>query len=572
MHLEDFHEHMDPTIVDRGYEYYFNGQVESPELTKEGKWSVTVYGTEAYKVQIQTDPENTRVITGWQCDCPYDYGPVCKHIAAVFFMMDEKMEVQPVSSGEQEEATPKGDIRNIFDRTSREDLQKFIQHCIESDDQFKNRFVAYFAERIDDDTEMQYRKAIQHYAKAAQVEFGFIDIHSAPGFTIPLQELNQKAKDLFEAGEIAESMTICRVLIEEVASMYQDSQDYEGDVANVVSIAFKLLFDITEIASTEIKEMLFEWCIQEFPKPEYEDIDLDIDFLTLLPYLVNSSDQEERFFSLLDQQVKAVRVENRWTDYQEVRLIKTKLMYLRKQNRMQEVRDLLNANIRFPEFREQLVDGALENKEFEEAKKLCRKGVEVAKERNHYGTVSRWQEKLFQIARLENDVPEIRKWAEKLFFESFFNMEWYRILKATYSKQEWPEKCEEIIDRMKDSNQRGGYRDAYTLAEIFKEEGYTDRLLKLLRLNALDLYFVDDFTGVLKKKYPEELLDMYEQGITEQANQTGRKHYRQLAAWLRKMKKISGGDERAYVLYERLLREYSNRPAMKQELGRVFRE
>lgn len=572
MHLEDFQQHIDPIIVDRGFEYFFDDLVNGPELNSNGRWTATVYGTDRYRVQIQTDPENGGEIIGWQCDCPYDHGPICKHVVAVLFKMDNKLETEPDSSDESKEGSPKGEIRNIFEKTSREDLQKFIQDCIASDDQFENRFIAYFADRLEEDTERRYRKTIHHCAKAAEMEFGFIDASASSNLIVSLQDLNQEAKELFDAGEYVDSITICKVLIEEVGSIYQYIHDYDLEAAYVVSTAFDLLHKISKKASPELKGSLFDWCLKEFPKPVYNDIDPYVDFLTLLPHLISSSEQEQRFFALLDQQIKAVKANDWWSDFQEVRLIKAKLIYFQNQNRVQEVRDLLHEHIRFPEFREQLVERALEHKAFEEAKQLYQKGIEIAEQQNHFGVVYRWQDQLFQIARLENDIPEMRKWAEKLFFDRFLNMDWYRALKATYSKQEWPEKCEQIIDRIKGANQRGRYDDAYALAQIFKEEGYKDRLLKLLQLNARDLTFVDDFATVLKKKYPEELLDMYEQGITEQAAHTGRKHYRQLAAWLRKMKKIKGGDEKAYELYERLLGEYSNRPAMKEELGRIFRE
>jgi len=45
-----------------------------------------------------------------------------------------------------------------------------------------------------------------------------------------------------------------------------------------------------------------------------------------------------------------------------------------------------------------------------------------------------------------------------------------------------------------------------------------------------------------------------------------------VAGWLRKMKKITGGDERAYGLFKKLLHEYNNRPAMKDEFEKAFPE
>ncbi|MDR8389527.1 SWIM zinc finger family protein [Aliifodinibius sp. S!AR15-10] len=571
MNLNDFEQQIDPKIVDRGYNYFFDDLVDGPELIDEGVWLATVYGSENYRVEIQTDPQNSRAITNWQCDCPYDYGPVCKHVVAVLYVMTEREHSDPAYLKEQKKSTPKDKIQEIFKNTTQEDLQAFIKDCIISVDGFKNRFLAHFTDRLDEDPDRQYRSIIRNYAKAAQDRHGFIDYRSAPTLTRPLWELNQKANELLDAGKSVESMALCQILVEEIAEVIQHMDDSDGGAGNVVMQAFDTLDGIAGDGSSEIKKQLFEWCMQELPLQKYHDFGFESHFLELLPQLVSSPEQEEQFFDLLDRQIEREK-ESRWPDYGVTQLIKAKIEYSRRRGRKQEVLELLKTHSRFPDFREQLVDQALENEKFERAKNLCREGIDIAKENNHRGIVSRWQEKLFQIARQENDVPAMRKWAETLFFDSYATMQWYRALKATYSKQEWPEKCEELIDQIKGPDQRGGYGQATTLAQIFAEEDYTDRLLKLLQLNTKDISFVDHYAGILKKDYPYKLLDLYEQGIAEQAQQTGRKQYRQIAGWLRKMKKITGGDEKALELFKRLLRQYNNRPAMKEEFEKAFPE
>jgi len=571
MNLDNFEQQIDSKIVDRGYEYFLDDLVDGPEIIGEDVWLATVYGTNSYRVEIHTDPFNRREIPDWRCDCPYDYGPVCKHVVAVLYVMVEGKHSEPVPPKELKDKTPKDKIQKIFENTSQEDLQEFIMGCIKTVDGFKNRFLAHFVDRLDEDPDRQYRSIIRNYAKSAQDRYGFIDYRSAPTLTRPLWELNKKTTELLEAGKIRESMSLCQVLIEEVPVFIQQMDDSDGGAGDVVMMAFDSIDKIARQASAEIKKELFEWCMQEFPLKKYHDFGFETEFLELLPHLVSTTEQEDQFFALLDRQIESEK-ENRWSDFGVTQLIKAKVNYLREQKREQEVLKLLKAHSRFPDFREQLVDRALESKEFKRAKELCREGIDIAKENSHGGTVNRWQEKLFQIARQENDVPEMRKWAETMFFNSLGTMQWYRALKATYQKQEWPEKCKELIDRIKGPEQRGGYGQATTLARIFAVEEYTDRLLKLLQLNAKDISFVDYYAKGLRNKYPDELLDLYEQGITEQAQQTGRKQYRQLTGWLRKMKKITGGDEKAYDLFNRLLRQYNNRPAMKEEFEKAFPE
>jgi hypothetical protein len=176
---------------------------------------------------------------------------------------------------------------------------------------------------------------------------------------------------------------------------------------------------------------------------------------------------------------------------------------------------------------------------------------------------------LNQIAKAEEEIPVIRKRAKELFLNRY-SMQWYRALKKTYPKDEWPEKCEELINHIKGPKQRGGYGKANAMADIFIEEGYKERLLKLLQINASDFNFVKQYMDELSDEYPYEILGFYEKGIKKYARQAGRKRYRQITVWLEDMKKITGGDERAYSLCKQLLQKYDNRPAMKDEFYKAF--
>ncbi len=571
MNLDDFEEQIDPKIVERGYEYFLDDLVEGPSHVREGVWTAMVYGSESYRVEIYTDLQNNRSIRDWRCSCPYDYGPVCKHVVAVLYAMTGQKQPEPKSPNRKKKPALKDNIREIFKNTTQEDLQEFIVVCITSIDGFKNRFLAHFADRLDEDPVKQYRNIIRNYAKAAGDRHGFIDYRSAPTLTRPLWELNHRAEDLLDAGNTRESMTLCQILVEEVAEFIGQMDDSDGGAGEVVMLAFDTLNRMAESASSDIREELFGWCMQEFPLQKYHDYGFESPFLDLLPQLVSSAEQEKQFFDLLDRQIKREK-ENRWSDFGVTQLIKAKIDYLRGQERDPEVLKLLELYNRFPDFREQLVDRAVDGKEFDTAKNLCREGIKIAPKKGHPGIIARWQEKLFQIAKLEDDMPEMRKWSETLFYESFDSMPWYRALKATYQKKEWAGKCDELINHIKDPNQSDGYQQASTLAQIFVEEGYTGRLLNLVRQNARYISFVDHYAKALDKEYAYELPGLYEQGIREAVLQTGRKQYRQAAGWLRKMKKLPFGDEPAYALFTQLLSEYKNRPAMKEEFEKAFPE
>lgn len=80
MNNKDFEQHISGEILKRGKKYFDQGAVS--DLTKEGGyWLAEVSGTEMYRVSIK----GVRSYKEWDCDCPYDDGPICKHVAAVLY-------------------------------------------------------------------------------------------------------------------------------------------------------------------------------------------------------------------------------------------------------------------------------------------------------------------------------------------------------------------------------------------------------------------------------------------------------------------------------------------------------
>ena len=80
MNYNTFTEEVHALILERGKEYFRQGAVESLTETPEG-WTAQVAGQETYNVVIT----GLDVPKEWYCDCPYDHGPMCKHVAAVFY-------------------------------------------------------------------------------------------------------------------------------------------------------------------------------------------------------------------------------------------------------------------------------------------------------------------------------------------------------------------------------------------------------------------------------------------------------------------------------------------------------
>ena len=223
------------------------------------------------------------------------------------------------------------------------------------------------------------------------------------------------------------------------------------------------------------------------------------------------------------------------------------------------------------DFRNMLVEKALKHRNYIEARDLCIKGIEIAERKSHRGIVTQYKHKLLEIAEKQKDIREIRALSEKLFFDNQYNLEYYRKLKSTWEKDKWSEKCEEIINKIKKPLAKGSYYDANALANVFIEEGYTDRLLLLLQINNIHLRFIDSYSAYLVEKYPAEIVELYEKSIFDYAEYTGRSVYNDVVRYLKKMAKIPGGELVAHKMVSQFKEKYRNRRAMLEVLNKHFK-
>lgn len=568
MNLYDFGKNLNPEVVSKGYDYYKQGRVDALEEIEYGVWQAFVYGREVYSTWIKMGDKE---IVDWNCTCPYDHGPACKHVIATSRAIVEILggeHVPPEKGRLPGQRSKKYRIEEIIDKTSKEDLANFVREQMKNDHQLKNRFIVWFAELLDEDDGQTYRSIVQSVYKAARDRSGFIDYRSAEYLSQELCELLGKADELLGIHKPKESVQICKAILEIIPDMMLHmGSDGESDF--LFSQVFSSLEAIAEVSSSGIRSELFSYCTEEFPKSKYQDYGFEMYFLDLLPLLVTTKEQEKQFFILVDNEIEDNK-RNRVRRSEILKLIRVKVDYLLMNDR-ERAFELIEANLDHPDFREILVNHAMKNDDMEIARELCLKGIKMATKQFSINSEARWMNRLFDIANIENNIPEVRRWAERLF-EIMPVMDHYRQLKAAYSETDWTGKCEELIARLEGKSKNYVVGNPDLLARIFVEENYHDRLLTLLQVQADDIVLVDRYAAHLKESRPVELIELYSHGILRHVGQTGRKFYNEVASFLYKMKEIRCGDEAVAELIAEFNVQYSNRPAMMEVLRDNFPE
>jgi len=224
------------------------------------------------------------------------------------------------------------------------------------------------------------------------------------------------------------------------------------------------------------------------------------------------------------------------------------------------------------DLRIELIEECILKRDYAEAKRLIKEGIEIAVKKKHPGTVDEFKRILLRIAEQEKDIPAFRIVARDLC-EGGRHMEYYKALRDTYTKDEWPVIAEAFIKEIQEQNKAGNgiyFNDDSRLADIFTEEKYLDRLLLLLQ-GSTSLLFIDRYSHLLAAKFPVDILLVYKKAIIEYAEQnTGRNHYITIRERLRKMQTWEGGGKIVKELVVQFTAQYKARKAMIEELGKII--
>lgn len=155
--LNQFEQHIDETILKRGFSYFKKGHVREPEEIDQGKYEAIVEGSEDYTVQISI---KNGIITEYVCDCPYDMGPVCKHVVAVIIYLqqdelglNEESEKAKKVKGTKpaKRKTVAQQVNELLEKITDDELKQFVREKAAENPTFRNLFLSSFAQYNSDE-------------------------------------------------------------------------------------------------------------------------------------------------------------------------------------------------------------------------------------------------------------------------------------------------------------------------------------------------------------------------------------------------------------------------------------
>lgn len=235
----------------------------------------------------------------------------------------------------------------------------------------------------------------------------------------------------------------------------------------------------------------------------------------------------------LDTLLKALQ-DDPYPEYAEKEDLLVRYLLHRHLYGKDNTREELYQNISINELRIIAIRDAMDDKNYDEAEKLC---LEKANEENQWHYRSRnpddWNNLLYEIYRSANNTERQIAQAKKILFME--NEKFWDVLKQIYTEcGEWNKNYEPLLDELKASGQTICYRS------ILIAENEKKRLLEDVIENPYDLFTYGEH---LVKEYPKQIYDLCYKEISEECTLAkDRRAYRKVTKKIAQLIKWNGND------------------------------
>jgi len=552
--LSKFDSVIDSVIVSRGEDYFCNEAVRGLKKLKDGEWVASVEGTEIYKVRIQLKGDT---VYGHSCSCPYDMGPVCKHVAAVLFAL--RKSARPKYAEET--------FEQAIARMPRKDLNAILTDYAGREPGLVDYVSARRTIKEPNSDKEEYRQLIRNAVDAVRGRHGHIGYWQASRAVNGAEMVLDKAQEFLVKQQPARALPICQCVLEEMVPLLQEADDSNGSIGGVIGQAFQGLSGCAQQAKDAgFHKDLFGYLLKECGHKRYEGwSNWRWEFLAIVGDVVQAPQEQEKLFNRIDEIEKKHSYKDDWSQYDYECATVIKMAVIERLGTKGDAEAFLNQHLDCTPLREHAIERALKRKDYISAKKLAFDGLAQDKARGLPGLISKWTRHLLDIAEVQKDYPEVKKYSLQLFLDSN-DFTFYDRYKKCFRDKEWPQEAQKIIDIIRHS--KDGRNHVLALPQIYiREERWPDLMGFVQESNSS--WALENFTKHLAKRFPDKLADVYEKVIVEKlAPVMGRGNYQYLCQFLTRLQNI-GDKDRVRRLVTELSEKYSNRPAMLEELRRV---
>lgn len=557
--LNNFKREIPATVLTRGREYFQIGQVMDLEEDGDNSWLAVVQGTQPYEVRIKRLADQSLDAL---CPCPYNYGPYCKHIAATLYAIEDAFPEQ--FEGKRRKSTTKRTtkfdrLRAALDAAPHQQLVDILLETARGDREFQSWLLMQLGGA---DNPADVRALVKDALRPPRGSQGFLDYWASTQAGLKVRAIVGRADEALESNP-ATALAIYQVVLEETAGALYQADDSSGVLSDNGERAMEGMWECAERLPPDARAELFNYCLKTAAKDKLQGWDYSWQLLELAADLVETEAARAALYdrlATLEAKRSSPDFGDSLSEFDQSRSAEIKLAVIIHLDGEEAALKFITAHKHLIRFRAMLIEYYIGRNDLDTALALIREGQDELARPGGYlrGIAFHYQKYMLEISQARGDTKAVIDLARALWLDRAGH-EYYDILKQAIPAAEWPAYRDTLLS------------DKACNVELALWAVAQEGLWSKVRDIALsDRYLLPAYQLEIEKRFPDETADAYvkfARQLMEEAS--NRDKYREAAAFLIRMR-LLGHEEAGKAAARALIEQYPQRPAMIDELKRVF--
>lgn len=555
MHIYDFENHINQNILDRGFNYYNDGNIKKVYKQRNNKYVFYIEGGDDYEVSVEIGDHGD--ILNSYCDCPYDLGPICKHEVAAYFklfeMLDQENDIETAPS----KANKRDTIYHVLINLSKQELINIIVDVTTNDDILKNSLLIQYGKGDGQQALVACQEIIDSIAIKYTGREGFITYRNTWRFVSELEGIVEKVRNM-ENVQIA--VDIALLLLEEAIDAFSYADDSNGDIGSLITETLELIEEIVsrDVVISNHKMEIFEKLLAQTDNEVFDGwLEYKIDLLSICFDFVDDENCREQLINKIESMIEEDSNDD-YLQYGNEKLLQLLFQLVEDYGTQAEAEQFIHEHLQYSSFREKLLNKYLQDKNYEKVIELAKEGEK--QDQDSLRPLSKWKKSRYKALKSLSRKEEQRILAKELFLAGDFD--YYQELKELATNN-----LDEFYTDLKLELKKGkGWYTTRLFLNLIEKENDLEEILEFVKSNPR---YIEDYAEKLVNHFEEDAIEIYKKYIEAAASaSSNRRDYQRVCQKLKGYKKIAG-KQRQVEFKKELKALYRRRPAFIDELGRV---
>ncbi|WP_426449627.1 SWIM zinc finger family protein [Paenibacillus sp. S-38] len=261
--------------------------------TKTNRYTARVEGSEYYEVEIELNDGGT--VVDWDCTCPYDLGPVCKHQVAVLYELRDMLGAQGGGVSKSSSGTGKqADLKTLLSGCRQEELVDLLM-ILARDAGVEERIRLHLGRDDVDSAVEQSRRLIRSHIDNQRQRDGFVTYGRVSSAVRGAEMVLEKAQRELQKGAAMQAVRLALCIMEELIEFIQECDDSGGYISPLLDESLGVIAEAVldeDLDGSVERGALFELLLEEAAKEQYDDwSDWRIEILDVCAKLVDGPER-----------------------------------------------------------------------------------------------------------------------------------------------------------------------------------------------------------------------------------------------------------------------------------------